>query len=297
MRKFKADGSLFHMQAIPTQVSSALIMYYDGNSLDDIRDWLKQEYDYYPSKNLIYYWIDKYTNSAKESLKEFKPKNIGKEFEADETVIQIGGKNVWVFDIIDTKTRYLLASRIALSRTAHDAQMLVEEASKVAGHKPNKIITDKLGVYPEGIEQALGSDTEHVQSSPFSHDDSTAKIERYHGTLKERYKVMRGLKDVGSAIAFIEGFMLHYNFFKSHDALDGKTPAEVAGVEYPYKNWSDIVNIPISKKAEIQSHKTPHIKYPKLKIKLPETHVGRPHKYHKRKPDSGSSNILSGVRL
>jgi len=40
-------------------------------------------------------------------------------------------------------------------------------------------------------------------------------------------------------------------------ALDGKTPAEVAGIDYDVKNWMDVSRIPVSKKAEILSHTLP----------------------------------------
>jgi len=52
---------------------------------------------------------------------------------------------------------------------------------------------------------------------------------------------MRGLKDIKSARLITEGFLLHYNYLRPHEALKGKTPAEVAGVKYPYRNWQEIV--------------------------------------------------------
>jgi hypothetical protein len=52
---------------------------------------------------------------------------------------------------------------------------------------------------------------------------------------------MRGLKDIKSARLITEGWLLHYNYLRPHEALKGKTPAEVAGVNYPYRNWQEIV--------------------------------------------------------
>lgn len=31
------------------------------------------------------------------------------------------------------------------------------------------------------------------------------------------------------------------NYLRPHESLKGKTPAEVAGVKYPYRNWQDVV--------------------------------------------------------
>ena len=52
---------------------------------------------------------------------------------------------------------------------------------------------------------------------------------------------MRGLKDIGTAKLFTQGWLLYYNYLRPHESLRGKTPAQVAGVKYPYRNWQDIV--------------------------------------------------------
>lgn len=34
---------------------------------------------------------------------------------------------------------------------------------------------------------------------------------------------------------------MHYNFFRPHESLKDKTPAEKAGLNFPYKDWEDVV--------------------------------------------------------
>jgi len=53
---------------------------------------------------------------------------------------------------------------------------------------------------------------------------------------------MRGLKTRKSAKLITDGWLVHYNFFRKHEALGDKTPAEKAGVKFPFKNWLDVVN-------------------------------------------------------
>ena len=293
-RKFKGDTDLFHMKTPSEQISSALMMYYSGSSVKDIKNFLRQEYHNEPSKSTIFAWIDKYTDEALKITKDYHPPKVGDVWVADETVLRIGGQNVWMYDIIDEKTRYLLATRIALSRTSHDAEMLMKEASKLAGKVPRKVITDSNSSYPDGIEMAFGADAEHIQSYPFAKENDTQKIERWHETLKERTKIMKGLKSIDSAMSFIDGFLVHYNYFRPHEALDGKTPAEEAGIKFPYKNWAEIIRQPVSKEAEIKSHKTPHIRIIKERVKLPTTHVGRP-RTHIRKPKSKEIDLGAGI--
>lgn len=53
------------------------------------------------------------------------------------------------------------------------------------------------------------------------------RIERMNGTLRERVKVQRGWKTMRTKLA--EGQRIQYNFVKPHMALEGQTPAQVAG--------------------------------------------------------------------
>ena len=102
-------------------------------------------------------------------------------------------------------------------------------------------IPTRLAAYLDGIELTFGADTKHRQGSPFDVENNTNLIERFHGTLKQRTKIMRGLKDIKTAKLFTEGWLLHYNYLRPHESLRGSTPAQVAGVKYPYRNWQDVV--------------------------------------------------------
>lgn len=59
--------------------------------------------------------------------------------------------------------------------------------------------------------------------------EMTDVSKKHNGTFRERVKVQRGWKASKSAIA--EGQRIYYNFVKPHQALEGKTPAETAGIK------------------------------------------------------------------
>jgi putative transposase len=267
--KFKDDDTTFHMKTPANQVTSALNMYYEGMPIKAIARNLKQEHGNMPSTATIYEWIQKYTQYAVDSVQGYKPKKIGRTFVADETVIEIDGQNVWLWDIIDYDTRFLLATRISRSRTTQDAQILYDRAVKMAGKEPDKVITDKLASY---LDVRYGKDTEHIQSRPFALEDNTQLIERFHETLKQRTKVMRGLKNIASAQDFIEGWLVHYNYLRPHHSLKDRTPAEVSGIDYPYNDWSDIIRKHKPSKPVIIGHQ------PRDSIRLEPTQVGRKRK-------------------
>ena len=54
-------------------------------------------------------------------------------------------------------------------------------------------------------------------------------MERFNGELRQREKVMRSLKRTDSPI--LSGYQIYHNYIRPHEALEGKTPSEVAGIE------------------------------------------------------------------
>jgi transposase-like protein len=143
--------------------------------------------------------------------------------------------------VIDEKTRFLLASHISRTRTIKDAELLFTQANGRSLVVPKHIVTDKLGAYLDGIERVFGSDTIHVQSQGMASSTHNNYIERFHGTLKQRTKVMRRLKSPTTAKIVLDGWLIHYNYFRPHEGLRGLTPAEAAGIRFPYKSWQDII--------------------------------------------------------
>jgi len=82
---------------------------------------------------------------------------VGDTWVCDETVLKVGGKNIWYFDIIDQKSRYLLASRLSTVRTIKDAALVLKQAANVAGKTPKRIITDRLAAYIDAVERVFGA--------------------------------------------------------------------------------------------------------------------------------------------
>lgn len=58
----------------------------------------------------------------------------------------------------------------------------------------------------------------------------TSKLERFHGTWRERDKVMRGLYTDITAQQMLENYRTYYNFIRPHSAIGNVTPAQKAGI-------------------------------------------------------------------
>jgi hypothetical protein len=85
-------------------------------------------------------------------------------------------------------------------------------------------------------------------TTPFEQKElSTNIVERWHGTLKDRLKPMRGMDKSEIYQLILQGFIFNYNYLRPHDSLNGKTPAEVAKIDFPYKRWLDIIQSQIPK--------------------------------------------------
>jgi len=293
-RKFADNDALPEMQTPIEQIGAAIGMFYEGQSLNSITRLLTQIYGSYPSDSTIYRWVSRFTNRAVKDLKEYKP-DVGSVWVADETVLKLDGKKVWFWDIIDSKTRFLIATHISPTRTIKDAQMLMKKAHNRTGKIPRVIYTDKLAAYLDGIELTFGADTKHKQGSPFNVESNTNLIERFHGTLKARTKIMRGLKDIDTARLFTRGWLLYYNYLRPHESLRGRTPAQVAGAKYPYRNWQDIV---ASRRIETTSlaNATSTIQIPELPEGVKYTILRRRiTRRPKRKRNGGRARIETSV--
>ncbi len=253
-RKFANPNAIPKMQTDTKCLADVLNMYYEGMSEAEIRRNLIQQDDNYVSTGSIYNWVNRFTKLAVKEAEKYKP-NVGSVWVADETVIDIDGKNIWLWDIIDTKTRFLIATHLSYTRTTKDAQTLMKQAYERTGRIPRVIYTDKLRAYLDGIELTFGADTKHKQGSPFDVEHKANYIERFHGTIKSRTKVMRGLHTIESARKFIDGWLVHYNYFRPHMSLNDKTPSQVAGVKFPFRNWKDVCEQPYEKTTRIPMHR------------------------------------------
>ncbi len=243
--KFTGTDALSHGRVSPAFIANALQEYYTGTSFHDIEENIEALTDNDISHTAVIKWVNKFTNKAIRETQNLHPK-VGDTWIADETYIQTDvktkdPKGVVFWDIIDSKTRFLLASRITTTRNKQDARELMELASKRAGKTPKVVVTDKLGAYIDGIELAFGADARHKQGSPFSIDsDSTSLIECFHNTLKDRTKVMRDLRDKNTLKRFTDGWLVYYNYFRPNMALKDRPPAVVAGLNYECHNWADV---------------------------------------------------------
>jgi hypothetical protein len=65
-------------------------------------------------------------------------------------------------------------------------------------------------------------------------------MERMKGEIRDRERVMRTLEEADTPI--LTGMQIYPNYVRPHEALKGRTPAEMAGIEIKGKNkWLTII--------------------------------------------------------
>lgn len=82
--------------------------------------------------------------------------------------------------------------------------------------------------------------TAHVREIALAGQVHNNKMERMNGEVRDREKVMRGLKRMDTPI--LKGMQIYHNFVRPHEGLNGDTPAERAGIRVEGENkWKTII--------------------------------------------------------
>ena len=221
-------------------VGSAIRDYYSGKSYKQIAEGLVDEYDIpEPSKATIFEWVRDYTDLALKGMEDHKASTSG-HWVADEMYVDVGGKTAYNWNVMDSETRYILASHLSPTRDARAARAVIRKAMENADTPPKSITTDKWRAYLKPIKD-LAPEAKHIQSEGLTATVNNNQSERLQGTYRDREKTLRGLGSIESGQRYLNGWTLQYNLFRKHHSLKNGTPSEAARVNAPFKEWADVV--------------------------------------------------------
>ena len=239
-KAFRANGKAEGRRMDAEMMGSAIRDYYTGKSYKQIAEGLRDEYDIpEPSKATIYEWVRDYTQEAAAEM-ENHPAQTGDHWVADELVVDVGGEKAWLWNVMDGKTRYILASHLSKERDGEAAKTVMRKALANADKPPDYIFTDKLRSYLPALKEVLPK-TKHFQSQGFAADINNNLSERLQGTYRDRIKTLRGLDSLESGQRYLDGWQITYNLFRGHESLHNDRPGKRAKVNPPFKEWADVV--------------------------------------------------------
>ncbi|MGA3110295.1 MAG: hypothetical protein ABSD99_12735 [Candidatus Bathyarchaeia archaeon] len=155
---------------------------------------------------------------------------------------------------MDDQTRFWIAKEVADTKFTADLRPLFQLGKKVAGKQPKTLITDGAPNFHEAYQQEfytnrLETRTEHIRDIRMDGTVHNNKMERMNGELRDRERCMRTLEKSDTPI--LSGMQIYHNYIRPHMALDGKTPAEAAGIKIEGENkWLTLIQNASKKEKE-----------------------------------------------
>ncbi len=229
-------------------IVTSLNMYYSGLSTRKVAEQISNIFGEHISQTTVWYWIHQYSELVGEFVETLKPTLSGI-YHHDETEIAVGGQGRYFWETIDEGTRFIVAHLLTESRTSENAKMVFKQALKV--QRPKVLCTDGSFAYDDAYNKVFYSHykserVEWVRRVGIRCRKTNNMVERLHGTLNDRTRPMRGLKNDDKAQSLLDGYVINYNYCRKHQSI-GKTPAEAAGINV--KGWKQLIEAANAQKA------------------------------------------------
>jgi len=191
----------------------------------------------------------------KKRLSELVNPTIKGRIHMDEKCVRIGTELNYDLNAIDSKTKFVVAHRTVKRRTMPEVITFLREIKdscydqllekyRKEQHKPVRerklirFVSDGFENYRNAFNKLFYRVAElrfgvPIACKKYGLEHNNNPIERYNEGIAQRYKIMRGFKSFKSANSFLEMRRIIYNFVNPHMELDGRTPAEEAGILLP----------------------------------------------------------------
>ena len=241
--RFVVDLGFSRMKASPQIITASLDLFFKGVSLRKITDHIKQFCNLQVNNSTVLRWIQRYTELMDNYASDLVPK-VSDKWHADETTENVNGKNRWLWNLMDSESRFLIASRLTKSRTDIEARNLFLDGLDRTKKAPATIVTDALVSYRSAYDETMRyKGVKHIRKPRFIDLANNNRIERLHSTMRERTKTMRAFDTDPTANHTMQGYRLYYNFIRPHMALNGKTPAQAAklDLELGRNRWKSMI--------------------------------------------------------
>src|SRR3989338_129776 len=196
-------------------------LYYKGLSLRDIKGTIKTFYGVSLHHETIRQYVLRFTEKINAYTDKLKPK-VSDRLQLDEQKLKTKSEKEWkwCWNVIDEKTRFLLANNITNERSIFEAKIVLDKVKPLI-KKPVVITTDKLKSYNHAIATILPKAT-HLSGVGLMSQHNNNTVERYHNQEREFDKIRRGFDRVEEWQA---GHRLFHNFIRGET-----TPAMKAGI-------------------------------------------------------------------
>jgi len=250
------EGSDFpKMRTESRIISTSIDLYFEGLSVRKVQTQIAKIFGVEVSQVTIWKWIMKYSSLVSDFVVTLTPKLIS-EWHVDETAIKCKGVQKWFWEIIDDRTKFLVASHLSGDRTIKDVVSLFEKGMAVTKRKPTTVYVDGLPAYEKGFNKVFWTrykkdKIQLVKKVGIKSRVTNNIVERLHGTLKDRTRVTRGLKEEPTVDVLLKGWTVHYDYVRPHQSLNGITPAQASGIEVK-PDWHELITSATTHQAQME---------------------------------------------
>ena len=253
--RFTVNPAFEHAKASAKIITAAVDLYFKGVSIRKIEEHLKQAYGFEIDNSSVCHWIRKFNSTVQPYVDSFVPAQVGGVYHVDEMLLHVRKEKndmnmtlenkenhtnrkfdnhySWLWNLMDSTTRFWICSRITQKRSTNDARAVFAEMKNRAP-LPKAIVHDGLRTCDEAYQKELYSAhyprIQNVRSIGSNEEGLNPKVERLNGTVRDRETVMRGMDNAEAAQELVDAMRNHYNFIRPNQAIGGQTPAEAAGI-------------------------------------------------------------------
>lgn len=231
-KRFSFNLGFERMQASPEAITSAMQLYFTGESLRNVQKFLRLK-GVEVTHVAVYKWIGKYVSLMESYLSQIEPQ-VSNTWRADELYLKVHGNMKYLYALMDDETRFWIAQQVSDTKYTADITPMFTEGKRLAGKAPSTLITDGAFNFNSAFRKAYWRENKalairHERHVRFQGDLNNQKMERMNGEIRDREKIVRGVKKDDSPL--IKGLQIYHNYMRPHMGLNGETPAEKAGIK------------------------------------------------------------------
>ncbi|MGA7900830.1 MAG: DDE-type integrase/transposase/recombinase [Nitrososphaeraceae archaeon] len=170
--------------------------------------------------------------------------SLGDAWRTDELYVKVKGDMKYMYALMDDDTRFWIAQQVSGTKYTADIRPLFRKAKEITGRRPNVLISDGAPNYNQAFKDEFATlrhpKSRHIRHIRLQGDHNKNKMERLNGEVRNREKVMRGLKKVDTSV--LPGYQIYHNFVRPHEGISNMTPAEKCGIKIEGQNkWMTII--------------------------------------------------------
>ena len=225
-------GSLFNHIQYPTEVVMLTVFYYYRFkvSLDDVVE-LMEIRGFHICHQTVHNWVHTFGVNLGLKLREARRGKSGKKWHVDATYIRVEGRWCYLYRAID-KEGNLVDVYLSDVRDQKAAESFFLQAAKTSGVTPTQITTDKEPALYPAIANVFGGKVKHRDSKYMNNC-----LEQDHRGPKSRLCVMKGFKNIFSALRFCTVFEEVRQLFRMKDKTRSERRLSLIHISEPTRPY------------------------------------------------------------